>query len=165
MTGTGTIHQNLIVASNAVVKLDGGTFTVKGSITNNGTIILNNGAQIIGYSSFSGNSVAAKSGLSSQTITFPSISAQTSSNAPVILATNGLVSTIPVINGSFETPGVTVGGPWARFGTSWSISNSPSVFQQVQAVSGGIFTNTPTALGLRSSTTITPRLPLQLLKT
>ena len=151
LTGTGTIHQNLIVASNGVVKLDSGTFTVKGSITNNGTIILNNGAQIIGYSSFSGNSVAAKSGLNNQTITFPSISAQTSSNAPVTLvtnglvslATNGLVSTIPVINGSFETPGVTVGGPWARFGTSWSISNSPSVFQQVQAVSSGIFTNTP----------------------
>jgi autotransporter-associated beta strand protein len=203
LTGTGTIHQNLIVASNGVVKLDSGTFTVKGSITNNGTIILNNGAQIRGYSSFNGNVVVTNSGLSNQTITFPSIPAQTygsgpmtvtlsatassglpvsynssstnislSSNVATILGagtatitatqngnsswnaaiqvgnqlvvnTNSLVSIIPVVNGSFETPGVLVGGPWARFGNAWSISNSPSSYQQIQAVSGGIFTNTP----------------------
>lgn len=202
LTGTGTINQNLIVASNGVVKLDGGTFTVRGSITNNGTIILTNGAQITGYSSFNGNSVVTNSGLSNQTITFPSIPAQIYGSAPVTLGatassglpvyytssstnislssnvvtilgagtatitatqngnaswnaatpvsnqlvvnTNSLASIIPVVNGSFESPGVSMGGSWARFGTPWNIIiNSPYTYHQVQAVSGRFFTNAP----------------------
>ncbi len=128
LTGTGTINQNLNVASNGVVKLDGGTFTVKGSITNNGTIILTNGAQITGYSSFNGNA---------------SWNAATSMSNQLVVNTNSLASTIPIVNGSFEAPGVLVGGPWARFGNPWIITNSPSIYQQLQAVSGGIFTNAP----------------------
>ena len=202
LTGTGTINQNLIVASNGVVKLDGGTFKVRGSITNNGTIILTNGAQITGYSSFNGNSVVTNSGLSNQTITFPSIPAQIYGSAPVTLGatassrlpvsytssstnislssnvvtilgagtatitatqngnaswnaatpvsnqlvvnTNSLASIIPVVNGSFEAPGVSMGGSWARFGTPWNIIiNSPYTYHQVKAVSGRFFTNAP----------------------
>jgi len=202
LTGNGTITRNLIVASNGIARLSGGTFTVNGNITNNGTIILNNGAQITGYSSFNGNVVVTNSGLSNQTITFPSIPAQTIGSGPVTLGatassglpvsynssstnislssnvvtilgagtatiiatqngnaswnaatpvsnqlvvnTNSLASIIPVGNGSFETPGDSVGGSWAMFGNPWNIiDQAPSVFQQVQAVSGEFFTNAP----------------------
>ncbi|MBJ7396931.1 MAG: hypothetical protein JHC76_12905, partial [Akkermansiaceae bacterium] len=51
-------------------------------------------------------------------------------------------STVPVTNGSFETPGTAIGNPWAMFGASWPLTGLPSNFQQVQAVSAGYFTST-----------------------
>jgi len=45
------------VASGGTTQFSGGTFTVNGGITNNGTLILSNGAQITGYSSFINNGV------------------------------------------------------------------------------------------------------------
>ena len=49
---------------------------------------------------------------------------------------------IPVANGSFETTGTALGGPWFTFGSPWSITNSPSNYQVVQAVAGNFFTST-----------------------
>ena len=51
-------------------------------------------------------------------------------------------ATIPVVNGSFETPGAGLGGPWAMFGSPWPVTGLPSNYQQVQAVAGGAFTST-----------------------
>jgi predicted GH43/DUF377 family glycosyl hydrolase len=48
----------------------------------------------------------------------------------------------PVMNGSFETSGVSIGGPWSRFGSPWSALDPPSKFQQLKVVSGGAFTST-----------------------
>ena len=52
------------------------------------------------------------------------------------------ISSIAVANGSFETTGSAVGGPWFTFGSPWSITSSPSNFQVIQAVAGGTFSNT-----------------------
>ena len=49
---------------------------------------------------------------------------------------------IPVANGSFETTGTALGGPWFTFGSPWSITSSPSNYQVVQAVAGNFFTST-----------------------
>ena len=57
-----------------------------------------------------------------------------------------VTSDIMVQNGSFETPGALLGGPWASFGTSWSITGSPSAWQQIKAVDGGVFTSAPDGL-------------------
>jgi len=54
---------------------------------------------------------------------------------------------ILVQNGSFETPGAGVGGPWFRVGSPWSITSSPSIYQVIQAVAGGYFTSTDTGGG------------------
>ena len=51
-------------------------------------------------------------------------------------------STITVANGSFETTGAALGGPWFRFGSPWSITNSPSNYQVVNAVTGNFFSST-----------------------
>ena len=51
-------------------------------------------------------------------------------------------STITVTNGSFETTGAALGGPWFRFGSPWSITNSPSNYQVVNAVTGNYFSST-----------------------
>jgi autotransporter-associated beta strand protein len=52
------------------------------------------------------------------------------------------ISTIAVANGSFETTGQALGGPWFTFGSPWSITNSPSNFQVINAVAGGAFNST-----------------------
>ena len=52
-------------------------------------------------------------------------------------------SIIEVANGSFETPGNGLGGPWARFGSPWPSSGLPGNYQQIQAVTGGSFTSVP----------------------
>lgn len=57
-------------------------------------------------------------------------------------------STVPVTNGSFETPGTAVGNPWAEFGASWPLIGLPSNFQQMQVVSGAAFTSTVAGGGL-----------------
>ncbi len=57
-----------------------------------------------------------------------------------------ITSDILVSNGSFETPGTLLGGPWASFGSSWSITGSPSAWQQIKAVDGGVFTSAPDGL-------------------
>jgi len=49
---------------------------------------------------------------------------------------------IPVMNGSFETPGTTTGGPWAKFGSPWSTIEAPTNFQQLQVVTGDAFSST-----------------------
>ncbi|MEI6606341.1 MAG: glycine-rich domain-containing protein, partial [Verrucomicrobiota bacterium] len=54
---------------------------------------------------------------------------------------------ILVQNGSFETPGTGVGGPWFMVGSPWSITSSPSIYQVIQAVAGGYFTRTDTGGG------------------
>ena len=54
---------------------------------------------------------------------------------------------ILVQNGSFETPGAGVGGPWFMVGSPWSITSSPSIYQVIQAVAGGYFTSTDTGGG------------------
>jgi hypothetical protein len=50
LIGSGTIQGNLTVASGGIVHLTDSTFTVNGSITNNGLIILSNGAHFTGTS-------------------------------------------------------------------------------------------------------------------
>jgi len=52
-------------------------------------------------------------------------------------------STILVVNGSFETPGAGLGGPWAMFGSPWPVTGLPSNYQQVQAVAGGALRSSP----------------------
>ncbi|MCE9610260.1 MAG: cadherin-like domain-containing protein [Chthoniobacter sp.] len=52
-------------------------------------------------------------------------------------------SIIEVANGSFETPGNGLGGPWARFGSPWPSTGLPGNYQQIQAVTGGSFTSVP----------------------
>ena len=51
-------------------------------------------------------------------------------------------STVPVQNGSFETPGTGIGGPWAKFGAPWPLIGLPSNYQQMQVVSGDAFSST-----------------------
>ena len=51
-------------------------------------------------------------------------------------------STVTVANGSFETTGQALGGPWFKFGSPWSITNSPSNYQVVNAVTGNFFSST-----------------------
>ena len=56
LTGSGTIGQNLTVASGGVAQFSDGAFAVNGSITNNGLVILSNGARFTGScSSFVNN--------------------------------------------------------------------------------------------------------------
>ncbi|MEI6233068.1 MAG: DUF6288 domain-containing protein [Planctomycetota bacterium] len=50
-------------------------------------------------------------------------------------------SVIDVVNGSFETSGNGLGGPWAMFGSPWPSKGLPGNYQQIQAVSGGAFAN------------------------
>ena len=57
-----------------------------------------------------------------------------------------VTSDILVSNGSFETPGTLLGGPWASFRTPWSITGSPSAWQQIKAVAGGFFASAPDGL-------------------
>ena len=52
-------------------------------------------------------------------------------------------SIIEVTNGSFETPGNGLGGPWAMFGSPWPTTGLPGNYQQIQAVTGGVFANAP----------------------
>ena len=52
-------------------------------------------------------------------------------------------SVIEVANGSFETAGNGLGGPWAMFGSPWPTSGLAGNFQQIQAVTGGTFTTVP----------------------
>jgi hypothetical protein len=49
---------------------------------------------------------------------------------------------ILVLNGSFETTGQGIGGPWFMFGSPWSITGSPSPYQVINAVAGGAFSST-----------------------
>ena len=51
LIGSGTIGGNLTVASGGVAEFSGGIFVVNGGITNNGLVILSNGARISGTSS------------------------------------------------------------------------------------------------------------------
>jgi autotransporter-associated beta strand protein len=51
LIGNGTIEGNLTVASGGVAEFTGGTFVVNGDITNNGLVILSNGARLTGTSS------------------------------------------------------------------------------------------------------------------
>jgi autotransporter-associated beta strand protein len=51
LIGNGTIEGNLTVASGGVAEFTGGTFVVNGDITNNGLVILSNGARFTGTSS------------------------------------------------------------------------------------------------------------------
>jgi hypothetical protein len=52
-------------------------------------------------------------------------------------------SVIEVANGSFETAGNSLGGPWAMFASPWPTSGLAGNFQQIQAVTGGVFTSAP----------------------
>ena len=52
-------------------------------------------------------------------------------------------SIIEVANGSFETAGNSLGGPWAMFASPWPTSGLAGNFQQIQAVTGGLFTSVP----------------------
>jgi hypothetical protein len=52
-------------------------------------------------------------------------------------------SVIEVANGSFETAGNGLGGPWAMFASPWPTSGLAGNFQQIQAVTGGLFTSVP----------------------
>ena len=52
-------------------------------------------------------------------------------------------SIIELTNGSFEKAGNGLGGPWAMFGSPWPTSGLAGNFQQIQAVTGGLFTNAP----------------------
>ena len=52
-------------------------------------------------------------------------------------------SIIEVANGSFETAGNGLGGPWAMFASPWPTSGLAGNFQQIQAVTGGVFTSVP----------------------
>jgi len=47
---------------------------------------------------------------------------------------------VPVMNGSFENPGKSPGGPWAKFGSPWLTIEAPTHFQQLQVVTGTAFT-------------------------
>jgi len=51
LIGSGSIGGNLTVASGGIAQFSGGTFAVNGSITNNGLVILSNGARFTGNSS------------------------------------------------------------------------------------------------------------------
>ena len=51
LTGSGTIGGNLTVANGSIAQFTDGTFAVNGSITNNGLVILSNGAHFTGTSS------------------------------------------------------------------------------------------------------------------
>jgi len=51
-------------------------------------------------------------------------------------------SLVPVMNGSFETSGSSIGGPWARFGSPWSALDAPSKYQQLKVATGGAFSST-----------------------
>jgi hypothetical protein len=51
LIGSGTIGGNLNVASGGVAEFSGGTFVVNGAITNDGLVILSNGARLTGTSS------------------------------------------------------------------------------------------------------------------
>jgi hypothetical protein len=55
-------------------------------------------------------------------------------------------SSITVQNGSFETTGTALGGPWFMVGSPWSITSSPSNYQVIQAVPD-TFTSTCTGGG------------------
>jgi len=52
-------------------------------------------------------------------------------------------SIIEVTNGSFETAGNGLGGPWAMFASPWPTSGLAGNFQQIQAVTGSAFTSAP----------------------
>jgi len=54
---------------------------------------------------------------------------------------------ILVQNGSFETSGTALGGPWFTVGSPWTITSSPSNYQVIQAVAGGYFSSTDTGGG------------------
>jgi len=54
---------------------------------------------------------------------------------------------VPVMNGSFENPGKSIGGPWAKFGSPWSTLDAPANYQQLQIVTGTAFTRTVDAGG------------------
>ena len=69
-------------------------------------------------------------------------------------------STVPVTNGSFETPGTAIGNPWAMFGASWPLTGLPSNFQQVQAVSAGYFTSTVAGGGTWAALISTADVPI-----
>ncbi|MBJ7396695.1 MAG: tandem-95 repeat protein, partial [Akkermansiaceae bacterium] len=62
-----------------------------------------------------------------------------SADATMAISVTG---TILVQNGSFETTGQALGGPWFKFGSPWSITNSPSNYQVINAVTGGAFSST-----------------------
>jgi hypothetical protein len=47
---------------------------------------------------------------------------------------------VPVMNGSFETPGAPPSGPSAKVGSPWSTIEAPAGFQQRQVVTAGAFT-------------------------
>jgi len=47
---------------------------------------------------------------------------------------------VPVMNGSFETPGAPPSGPSAKVGSPWSTIEAPAGFQQQQVVTAGAFT-------------------------
>ena len=57
-----------------------------------------------------------------------------------------VTSDILVSNGSFETPGPLLGGPWGEFGSPWSVINAPGNYQQIKAADGGAFTSAPDGL-------------------
>ncbi|MCF7676015.1 MAG: cadherin-like domain-containing protein [Akkermansiaceae bacterium] len=69
-------------------------------------------------------------------------------------------STVPVQNGSFETPGTAIGGPWAMFGDPWPLTGLPSTYQQMQAVSGDAFTSTVADGGTWAALISTDDVPL-----
>jgi hypothetical protein len=62
-------------------------------------------------------------------------------SADAIMAIS-VTADIIVQNGSFETTGQGLGGPWFKFGSPWSITNSPSNYQVINAVAGGNFSST-----------------------
>ena len=71
-------------------------------------------------------------------------------------------SIIEVANGSFETAGNSLGGPWAMFASPWPTSGLAGNFQQIQAVTGGLFTNVPDGnwIALISTDNVTSSAPL-----
>jgi len=148
LTGNGTIGQNLTVASGGVAQLNGDTFALNGSITNNGLIILSisNGSQFTG---------AGTSFVNNGTLT---IITDGTFVPPPGFQNNGVITmrlSAPVISSTLSESGT----QGAAFNYQIAATNSPTSFGASNLPAGlnvntttGLISGTPTATG---TTTVT----------
>ena len=144
VSGGGASSQTLATASSTVAKATATVVVTPYTVTYDGNPQTATVTSITGVNGESGATVGTVT-LTNTTHTNAGIYASDSWNFTGTANYNNIgttTSSIAVANGSFETTGQGLGGPWFAFGSPWSITNSPSNFQVINAVAGDAFSST-----------------------
>ena len=143
VSGGGASSQTIATASSSVAKADATVVVTPYTVGYDGSAHSATVASITGVNGETGATVGTVT-LNTTHMSAGTYASDTWSFAGSANYNNIGISTttITVANPSFETTASGPGAPWFKFGTPWSITSSPSVYQVIQAVAGGSFNST-----------------------